>query len=543
MIFSLDVNATTLQVLLEYMYTGQLFVSELTRNAISEAATYLQIYPVLDLLKEVAVDNFATSKKDGDRGGKEYKELSDTDMGTGYDSENTIVDDSEILASFSTLGEEGSKVTKADNKKLKKGKEVKESGRAAKELQGGVETYTAIKVERDLGYNEFYEYENDSQIVQAKTWKNADNLDSDFEPDYENEKQRDKKLNTNSKKRKKQVSKTESGPKIKTSNKEVKSDLAEKTKPSPKKKSKTRDENKEPLTVPKIKIKTEKAKIGKEDKLNDKKKRVLQVKKDGPVKIVVKGNKTVKIKQEKVEGDLSKSCPKKQKRVWKVVKPLNKGKHSCTHCKRKFPGHVFLRKHLLACHKQSFNEDWEFSRYLIKFYSGIRKYIENCIVDIRGQKNKYRCTKCKKLFKKYSLFCLHFQRVHMTKNPNFGGKYKFFLLSRKLKHLENFLRKVLEAKNKKDFKKKLKAKLKKREPKIKTEECEYCNKMFVNQGTLRAHQRHMHGSMVPPTRNKKLGVSGVRLFQCSMCEVEKYMVSQNSLQKHLKVSHYENTPL
>ena len=532
-----DVNATILQVLLEYMYTGQLFVSDLTRTAISEAATYLQIYPVLDLLKEAAKDDFPTNEQHGNPEGKGYTEMSDQGAATGYDSENTIVDESELLATFSTLAEEEQEIAKSSNKKTQK---AKSSKKVTKDLQGD-KTFTAIKfikVEKDLDYDD---YENDSLIVKRKKRKDTDDLDSDFDPGLEKEKHVNKKSKDKSRRSKSQVSETDSGPKTRSGNKAAKIDTKEKSKP--KRKSKHRNENEEPMSVPKVRIKTEKVKVGKENKVKNKK--GLQVKQNGPIKLVVKGKTAVKIKQEKREGAQSMSSPKREKKVLKVFKPLNKN-YSCAHCKRKFAGHVFLRKHLLVRHKQSFNEDWEFSRYLIKFYSGISKYVENCTVDIRGHKNKYKCTKCKKVYNKYSSYCLHFQRDHMTKNPNFGGKYKFFLISRKLKRLEIFLRRVLEAKSKRHLKQKLKARMKKREPKVKTAECEHCNKKFVNQMTLRAHQKHMHGIQVPSKKYNKRDLKRVstelKLFPCPLCELERYMISQNVLQKHLKVSAVKSLP-
>ena len=514
------------------MYTGQLFVSDLTRNAIFEAATYLQIYTVLDLLKETAKDDFTTDRQHGSAGAKVYTEMSDQDTATGYDSENTIVDDAELLATFNTIAEEENEFTKGRNRHPQKA--TKRSRKSRDWVED--ETYTAIKVEKDIDYDD---YENDRQTVNKNSEKVIADTDPDFEPYLDNQKHMKQSKDRSKRRSKGRLFKPDSEPSGSSGKKRSKSDLKEKTKS--KRKSKNRNENEEP--IPKIRIKSEKVKSGKVNETarsKSKNKRVLQVKEDGPVKIVVKGNSLVKIKQEKGVETPAKSSPKKQRKVRKVFKPSKKDKCACTHCRKKFPGYVFLRKHLLVRHKQSFSDDWEFSRYLIKFYSGISKYVENCTVDIRGHKNKYRCTKCKKTYKKYCLFCLHFQRDHMKKNPNFRGKFNFFIISRKLKRLENFLCGILEAKSQSELKEKVKLNIKDKVKKVKTAQCNYCYKMFVNDQTLRAHQKKMHG--IQPSRKylvlreEKRSRGESKWFECALCQCEKYMVSQYALQKHLRVS-------
>lgn len=527
-IFS-DVRADILQVLLEFMYTGQLFVSDLTRSAVSEAATYLQIYPVIDLLKEIADENLTPNAED-----KPITEIPQTT--TGYDSENTIVDDNELLATFNTSEEEKRKHGKGRKKHPRKQRVT--ARRLRKSKYSTKETYTAIKVEKDDDAFEKIEKGGKNQNVTAAENEPDNNPDTvnkkQFKKSYEMPRTRQKGLSLKSgfEPSTKMVLRNS-----KVENKKSKSELKEGLRQKSKRKSKPKYEVEE--TVKKIKIKREKLKAV-ADKMTVKDKKLAKSKEKTPVKVKDKRKKSVIVMEEN-EPDTAIQSQSKSVKTRKVYKPSKQDRCVCEYCKETFPGFVFLRKHLLVCHKHGFVHDWEFSRYLIKFYSGIIRNVGNCTVDNKSNKHKYRCTECMNTFSKYSLYCLHFQRRHMKKNLKLHGK--FFIISQKLKHLENFLSGILQARHKKDVKLKSAPKLQNemKVKKVKTAECSHCNKRFVNDLTLRVHQKKMHG--IEPVRKYRIGVKdekknreATKLFPCALCETEKFMVSQYALQKHLRVS-------
>ena len=506
------------------MYTGQLFVSQLTRDAVWQAATYLQIYPVIDLLKETAVEeeqpkDSASPLKHEDHIPAVVASLQEKT--NDYDSDNTIVDDNDIAATFNNLNEVDSNAEKGRKKHPRKQKvTAKRLGKSPNEKID----YTAIKEEKlDEGYEKM-----------PKSSKTSQGPVNKEEPESEIQKEMEKSQGTTKSRRKNTPSKSESEPLtrlvLRSSKRLAKKKSKSKGRSRSRKRSKKKYDFQEPVL--KLKVKTEKVKVEEPNKVTMKNKKVLKIK-DGDIQPTKRRKRLVTVKKENVS---QKTVPKQRK----VVKPCMKKKCVCRHCDKKFPGFIFLRRHLLNHHKEKFVDDWQFSRYLIRFYSGISKYIENCTVDISGHKNKYKCTKCKRAFTKYSLHCLHFKRHHMMSRHRLRGK--FFTISRKLKSLENLLKRILQKSTKLEPDQTLKTTGSfedSRPKKIKTVECSHCHKKFVSELTLKVHQKKMHG--VEPPRKYRVSVAAERkarestkLYQCPECE--KYMVSQYALQKHLKVS-------
>ena len=474
-------------------------MSRLTRDEISKAATYLQIYPVIDLLKETAPDkDFAATFGDCT---KNIEDLGD--HSNDYDSENTIVDDTELIAAFNTMNEESPEAK--DRQKHPRKQSV--TARFRKSRDSGDLHFTTIKQEN---------LDDDYERVKKNNLDVRLNKDPDFDIESEKTKSVKKSQNTAKEKRKSQPTNLEKTEKLQP------------LKVYPK-------------SLPKIELRITRSRSS---KLSLSKEKSKSKKKSKSKPRVQKPVKKIKIKKEKIkEQEMKKTVIKPHK----IYKPYKKGKCVCTHCKRKFPAYVVLRKHLLVFHKQKFVDEWEFSRYLIKYYSGSSKYIESCSVDISGHKNIYKCSKCKKSFDKYSLHCLHFKRHHMMKRIKLHGQ--FFIISKKLKRLENLLQGIIQKSNLKiktesQVKGKSAGSFQDRPKKLKTAECSICNKMFVNELTLKVHQRKMHG--IEPKRKYRVGVAAekkaresTKLFQCADCE--KYMVSQYALQKHLKVRPIQNT--
>ena len=499
------------------MYTGQLFVSELTRDEVSQAATYLQIYPIIDLLKETSPDKeFENIEKPSSKPANYSKSIEELSGNNEYDSDNTIVDDTDLIAAFNSISKEN--LESRDRRKHPR-KQSLTAIRKSGDLD--VSDFTAIKQEKFD-----HEYERSKKVDEVDVETHLE-VDPDYIPEPETKSKTVKKSQNNSKAKRKSVSTN--------AEKDALPKAAKIHQSKPEKKAQPKVASK---PMPKIQLKKTRGKGSiKKSVTKSKSQEKLKSKVTLPAPIPRPVKKTT-VKKEKISEDAKGKTVTKPR---KVYKPNKDGKCVCKFCNKKFPAFVFLRKHLLIRHKEKFADEWGFSRYLLKHYSGSSKYIESCSVDISGKKNVYKCSKCKRTFNRYSLHRLHFKRDHLMKKVKVHGQ--FSIISKRLKKLENLLQGILQKSN-------LKIKTESTEgsepvfgtkpKKIKTAECDICNKMFVNEFTLKIHRKNMHG--IEPERKYRTGVAeerrareSTKLFQCADCE--KYMTSQYSLQKHIKVCH------